>query len=1760
MSKKILALILAVALLATAMVIPMAISADDGEIEIWDGSVASSFAGGTGTKEDPYIITNGAQLAFAIQYNTADTSKYNKYFSLANDIYLNDITKINWETGEVEEGCEINPWIHNKCSDGNSGWFYGNGHSVYGLYINEPNNGANKRVGLVPLTWNGVKFYDFGMDYTYINTQGPASFFIGYGKSTGSTYTEFENCWVGKNSTLISAGSASGFIYGQFKYATFKDCYSLASISGGAESKNGAFAADVWGPSTFWFKNCYGLGAFARNYTPTYTDCYSTAQSATGLAQVEAANMVGTKAQTYMTGLGADFAVTDSYPVFKTQIGMNSAIWGGFTSPPSATDGEYQISTPEQMAWYVKNGGKAKLLNDLYLNDLSVAIVDGAPVLTKASDGSAIDPANNTLLEWFGIDAPLGNTNTLVYNFNGNGKVINGLYYNQPTAGSGTGSYAGIFNLVDKGSTIYGVGIENAYMVSNATWAAALLIGRADGKTITVDSCYTGANTYHKGKDVAGICGGGGTPSTPSTYKNVYSLTTLEGTGKKNGLVADNWSGSAANFYNCYSAYYPVYRMGTSKVGVYGSVAAENLVGRGAQVTMPELGDAYVLTSKGAELKIFVDDVKESVWNGFVANEFAGGDGNEGNPYVIETGSQLARAIYKSAKDTYFKLGNDIYLNDLSKINWSNGTVTEGYTARSWYDDIAVEGNFDGDGHMVYGLYRYNNTSTNWGIGGTALFPKVKNTATINITGIGIDKAYICGWHGGAAFVGNGANDDTVDSYVNISECFVGEDVFIKGYDAGAAVGITRGMHVNVSDFYSLATLSAVSKTGISADLWGGSIYLTRVYNAKGSLDTKGSANVTYGYATVAGVNAVVLTPDKMQGEIAKITMVGLGDKFVATEGYPVLKLFAENYNENDLLGKLPFEGSGIEADPYLIEDAEDLKNMLAIGGQDAYYELTNDIYVNDVNAVDWLTGTVNAGYTPETWFVSNDPDGMGYISNLGAKTEFSGTINGNGYAVHGIYYEYGNNSTLGGLVPFAKDVTFINLGIEDSFIGAGRFTGGFVGYGRTVNLRGCWVDDSTAVFGWDAGADYVTADNQIDPNYGGAKLCQGAIDHYVYAEDANGTYKKDGDSYVAIAEDEEYDGTRYSISDIVWKDNVHFTSSALGGLVGRYINGGTIENCYVTANVSAVDVKNFGQEGKGVTWAKPGKTGGAANGHMSGLWGDDWNATVTAIGCFSILRPHENINEGKTVFTNVYSLATNSPAGVTKVTLAVGDKGLDEMTGLDKNVWYAVKDSTDYPMLRIRGTVIGDADENGIGAELGDAAAVRKNIIGKETAMNSDFNRDGKANVLDMVALTVQADKNAAAKEEANAKLLATVYLSASGDDANDGSASAPVATLNKAVALVQDGGNVVVVGTVAATSTPKSDKTVTISGGTLDFSASSGVTFNSGLVFADGLTLKFVDGSNIYANGNKVVINEGVNVLGTMNAIFGGGYNTAVASTDLTVKAGNYNQIYGGGYNAHVLGDANLIVSGTVNKGLTLTASGASYVFGGGYKGDVYGNTNVVVSGKVNEPLDHTSHTAIAALFAGSNTGTVHGNTYATITENAEFNYIYGGGRGTSEVKGATNIDFNAYAMSIYGGSGTVYETNVTVNGGWVHQVFGGCEGSSMTGNTDVTIKGGTIDRRVVGGCYNNANREGFSMVYTSENYVTGNTTVTLYDEATYTLSGDDYGITALSRHKTNHEAENGTLVFENSTLQNKLKNKLGINWILGTLAPAADTQIVK
>lgn len=379
--------------------------------------------------------------------------------------------------------------------------------------------------------------------------------------------------------------------------------------------------------------------------------------------------------------------------------------------------------------------------------------------------------------------------------------------------------------------------------------------------------------------------------------------------------------------------------------------------------------------------------------------------------------------------------------------------------------------------------------------------------------------------------------------------------------------------------------------------------------------------------------------------------------------------------------------------------------------------------------------------------------------------------------------------------------------------------------------------------------------------------------------------------------------------------------------------------------------------------------------------------------------------------------------------------------------------------------------------------------------------------------------------------------------DTVENGTEDKPFATLNYALGMVKNGGTVHVTGTYTAPSDfvwEDHDKTVTITGGTMDFTgvptitikevATTALQINDSVKFTS-TTLKFVNGEHIYANGNKLEIASDV-TWGDTSAyvwIYGGTYNTTLKSdTNLVLSAGNYER-----------------------------------VFGAGNYGDVTGDVNVTISGSVNTGIDYTNHTLTYAAFGGGENGSdVTGDINLTIADSTVlFDYIYGGGYG-SGVKGDITVKFAGKSMSVYGGcrNGSVTgNTHLIMTGGFAEQLFGGCQASTVTvtsnvyGNTDVQVLGGTVDRRIYGGCYNDATETiesytslEFSFTWKSEYKVSGYSSVTIADDANLefdyqkTYSKDiwitevsistkvDNTLSAFSRHSSVLDGETAVMIF--------------------------------
>lgn len=112
-------------LLSTFLLEFPAIAADTADTAAWDGSVAASFSGGSGTADDPWKISNGSELAYlASVVNSNGSATHNQYYILTADI---DLGGREWKgIGNKRDKA--------KAFQGN---FDGNGKVITGFAINE---------------------------------------------------------------------------------------------------------------------------------------------------------------------------------------------------------------------------------------------------------------------------------------------------------------------------------------------------------------------------------------------------------------------------------------------------------------------------------------------------------------------------------------------------------------------------------------------------------------------------------------------------------------------------------------------------------------------------------------------------------------------------------------------------------------------------------------------------------------------------------------------------------------------------------------------------------------------------------------------------------------------------------------------------------------------------------------------------------------------------------------------------------------------------------------------------------------------------------------------------------------------------------------------------------------------------------------------------------------------------------------------------------------------------------------------------------------------------------------------------------------------------------------------------------------------------------------------------------------------------------------------------------------------------------------
>ena len=1280
-----------------------------GEETVWTGATAAPK--GNGTESEPYLISTAEELAYVI-YNGGGAGKH---YKLTKDIYLNDVHSINWETGEALNGYVPNSWYNDyKVSAAFDGTIDGNGHKVYGLYLDmkpESYGVYNGGTGLIPKIAenSNVTIKNLGVDYAYFNFETSASAFVA--AAPAGSYLTMEECYAGEKVTLKAATASSFRAHARSaKGATVTNCYSLAREIGATYS--GLFGLTWDDANSVVVSNCYNaygsIAGFADSeYYMVVSGSYASAENAvlSGVTIITPENMQGEDVFTNeakMPDLNAKYKYTEteSYPVLNKFLEKNDEetepsvydIWDGQTKTAPQGNGTkvspYLISNGEELAYAIGSGGAAdayyKLTADIYLNDI-----------TKINWETGVPVSGYTPNAWLENKPFQGN-------LNGNGYVVYGLYSN--VSGDKIFGYygCGLIPRVNSGTTlnISKLGVDCAYI--NSTNGAGAFVGfagptyyvsDAEFANVNIEECYAGENVYLSAY-AAGAFRAGNYRSNVNIL-NSYSLATA--TGTETGLVAGNWSTNVVinNSYNAKGSNYASWSSATDSASknnysvnvdftnssgdgaFYGTlISPENMQGKDvftSSAKMPKLNAdrVFIETETYPILRCFIKTADfEYPWDGSETTPTA--LDNNGN-VIIGTASELAYVI-KNGGGSNYVLTDDIYLNNLSAIDWATGDITAGYIPMEWYttaNSVRFSGTIDGQGHTICGLYYGSGTpasgeNSNYSRDAAALIPILSDDKTTTIKNLGVDYTYISATNCAAAIVGN-SNGIAEKRFEN---CYAGENVTIIGHVAGGIFG-GGDAQLSIQDCYSLASLDgSYSQGGIFGNVWR-HIYtvndedLWTLQSAENCYTTDnalvgGSANILNSYAGI-GTNC--------KGQLA-IKNFPLYDGYVATQSYPTLRVFSDPGENNwNGLGIRTFKGEGTAQSPYLVENAGPLAYVV-YSGASAHYKMANDIYINDITVANWQEND-----NLKNWICEEGHDVYSYQD---ANKRFKGVFDGDGYVVYGIWYD--------------KDIITQSAALFHSI-------------GNGAQIKNVGVKNSYLYAGYTK--DYVTAQGW-DTDYNAATMATGIVGGIVGWTDRYSSASLSG-----CFTDETVHLTNYSNGNV----------SSVGGIVGFIMNNYeqcvAITDCWSSAQMTNSNPTN-----------------------CYGILGATWNGHFTITNCFSLgFAPTKTGTSYSSLLENAYSAVySNVGTSCDEYTVLTNEQlmGSDalETLGFSSDIWYAVNSEQGTPLHRLYGINIGDADEDGVGRTKADMTTLRETLINAKSYKNTDYNRDGDTDITDLVKM----------------------------------------------------------------------------------------------------------------------------------------------------------------------------------------------------------------------------------------------------------------------------------------------------------------------------------------------------------------------------------------------------------------------------------------
>ena len=230
-------------------------------VDVWDGSIDTGFAGGSGTESDPYLISTGAQLAFLAQEINSSNNNiyYDKHYKLTNSI---DLGGLEWDP----IGCY---WYGNLSSDHRAfnGHFCGNGYKVMNFKITVAKTDYRCYFGLFGYVSNGtienlgVTDFVIAINNNNNNTSHSQLSVVAGGLVGGAAYTTISNCSAtgDVNATSTQSTTTAGGLVGHATYSTISNSYAMGDII--ASAYYNVDGGGLVGYASYTvINNCYATG------------------------------------------------------------------------------------------------------------------------------------------------------------------------------------------------------------------------------------------------------------------------------------------------------------------------------------------------------------------------------------------------------------------------------------------------------------------------------------------------------------------------------------------------------------------------------------------------------------------------------------------------------------------------------------------------------------------------------------------------------------------------------------------------------------------------------------------------------------------------------------------------------------------------------------------------------------------------------------------------------------------------------------------------------------------------------------------------------------------------------------------------------------------------------------------------------------------------------------------------------------------------------------------------------------------------------------------------------------------------------------------------------------------------------------------------------------------------------------------------------------------------------------------------------------